>query len=70
MPAKPIRPDDFAPPPPEIEHLFGGFAEFRAYIRAHRSPGVGGLTRGAGSVDLESLRRAIGNADFAEETGD
>ena len=70
MSAKPIQPGDYAPPPPELEHLFGGFAELSAHIRAHRSPGVGGLTRGAESVDLESLRRAIGNADLAEETGD
>lgn len=70
MSAKPIRPGDFAPPPPEIRHLYGGFAELRAYIRAHRSPGVKGLLRGAKSVDPASLRRAIGNVDLAGPTGD
>lgn len=67
MPAKPIRPDyapirpcDYAPPP-ERGHLFGSFAELRAYIRIRRSPGVRGLMRGADSIDPASLRRAIGN---------
>lgn len=61
MSAKPIRPGDYAPPPPELGHLFGGFAELRAYIRIRRSPGVRGLIRGADSIDPASLRRAIGN---------
>jgi hypothetical protein len=33
MSAKPIRPGDYSPPPPELRHLFGSFAELRARIR-------------------------------------
>jgi hypothetical protein len=33
MSAKPIRPDDYSPPPPELRHLFGSFAELRPRIR-------------------------------------
>lgn len=54
--------------------MLGSFAELGAHIRAHRSPGVKGLTRDAATVDPASLCRAIGNVESvdegAEQTGD
>jgi len=58
MSARPIRPGDYSPPPPELRHLFGSFAELRARIRARRFPGLGALQGETASVDAESLRRA------------
>jgi hypothetical protein len=58
MSASPIRPGDYSPPPPELRHLFGSFAELRARIRARRFPGLSALQGEALSVDPESLRRA------------
>jgi hypothetical protein len=58
MSARPIRPSDYSPPPAELRHLFGSFAELRARIRARRFPGLGALQGETGSVDAESLRRA------------
>jgi len=51
MSAKPIPPGDYSPPPPEVRHLLGSFAELRARIRARRPPGLGALTPDVRSVD-------------------
>jgi hypothetical protein len=58
MSANPIRPGDYSPPPPELRHLFGSFAELRARIRARRFPGLGALRGEADPVNPASLRRA------------
>ena len=66
MSAKPIRPGDYSPPPPELRHLFGSFAELRARIRARRFPGLSALQVGAPGIDPESLRRAGADASDSE----
>jgi hypothetical protein len=67
MSARPIRPGDYSPPPPELRHLFGSFAELRARIRARRFPGLSALEDRADTVDPESLRQAHG--DVSRATG-
>jgi len=68
MSASPIRPGDYSPPPPELRHLFGSFAELRARIRARRFPGLGVLRDEATSVDPESLRRAHADGTQVADT--
>jgi len=57
MAAERIGPAGYAPPRPELRHLWGSFAELRAVSRARGVPSR--IARPAcDEVDLESLRRA------------
>lgn len=69
MSPKPISPSEYRPLRPELQPLFGGFAELRGQMRARQMRRVIPRTE-CTELDQESLHRAVGEAAVAGRLDD